>query len=88
MPRFGNGRMNRKAGLMPMIDAATRSVVLHYAPGLIDVYGGGRGKSIMLTVRREPHDVYEMRSVLIDAETARALAAALVCAAEAAEANK
>jgi len=71
---------------LPITDSTTRSETLRYADGLIDVYGGGH-ELIMLTVRREPHDVYEMRNIEMTAAQAREVAAALNRAADAADAN-
>ena len=57
------------------IDAATGSEMLAYAPGVIDVYAGKEG--VLLTVRRAPGDIYQMRSVELTVEQAREIAVAL-----------
>lgn len=65
---------------MPITDAATASETLIYCEGLIDVYGDGNG-GVLITVRREPRDIYATRSVQMGAEDARHLAVALLHAA-------
>jgi hypothetical protein len=62
---------------MPTIDTTTNSEMLVYADGLIDVYGDGKG-GVLLTVRREPRDIYGVRSVEMTAAQAAELARALV----------
>jgi hypothetical protein len=62
---------------MPTIDTTTNSETLVYAEGLIDVYGDGKG-GVLLTVRREPRDIYGVRSVEMTAAQAAELARALV----------
>ena len=62
---------------MPIIDAATGSETLIYSDGLIDVYGDGKC-SVLLTVRREPRDIYQTRNVQMSAEDARNVAIALL----------
>ena len=66
----------------PKIEAATGSTTQRYTTGLIDVYGGPDG--VLLTVRRLPFDVMEMRSVDMIAEEAQLIANALINAAKAA----
>lgn len=65
---------------MPIIDTITNSECLIYSEGLIDVYGDDKG-GVLLTVRREPRDIYQARSVALTSAQAQELAEALMTAA-------
>lgn len=70
---------------MPVTDATTRSLTVRAATGLVDVYSSSIERLVMMTVRREPGDIYEARHVEMTPSDARDLADRLLAAARSME---